>query len=60
MHQRTANDLHEALIQQQDFVRRLALRLTRHPAEADDVAQDVWVSALERAPTGGPPPHSGP
>ncbi|MDB4561762.1 sigma-70 family RNA polymerase sigma factor [bacterium] len=56
MHQRTANDLHEALIQQQDFVRRLALRLTRHPAEADDVAQDVWVRALERAPSGGPPP----
>ena len=54
MHQRTANDLHEALIQQQDFVRRLALRLTRHPAEADDVAQDVWVRALERAPSDGP------
>ena len=54
MHQRTATALHDALIQQQDFVRRLALRLTRHPSEADDVVQDVWVRALERAPSDGP------
>ncbi len=53
MHQGTATALHEALIQQQDFVCRLALRLTQHPAEADDVAQDVWVRALEKGSAGG-------
>ena len=43
--------LAQSLIEHQDFVRKLAQRLTGNPAEADDVAQDTWVRALERRPS---------
>ena len=41
------------LLQDMDWVRRLAARLVRDPASADDLAQETWVRALEHAPRGG-------
>ena len=39
------------LLEHQGWVRDLARRLVRDPALADDVAQSVWVSALEHGPS---------
>ncbi|MGE0192981.1 MAG: RNA polymerase sigma factor [Planctomycetota bacterium] len=43
----------DALLEHGAFLRRLAGRLVRSEAEADDVVQDAWVIALERE---GPAP----
>ncbi len=45
------SSLAQSLVEHQEFVRRLALRLTGDPSEADDAAQDTWVRALERRPS---------
>ncbi|MEM7309017.1 MAG: sigma-70 family RNA polymerase sigma factor [Planctomycetota bacterium] len=42
----------ESLLAQADWIRELARRLVVDDAEADDVAQDAWVSALEHPPSG--------
>lgn len=39
----------DLLLEHRDWVRRLALRLVRDAAEADDVEQQVWLAALEGA-----------
>ncbi len=39
-----------ALLEHEDFVRRLALSLAADPAFADDLAQDTWLAALRRPP----------
>ena len=44
----TTHALRHALVQHEAFVRELALVLTRNPAEADDVAQEVLLRTLER------------
>ncbi len=36
----------EALLRHQAWIRRLALRLARDAAEADDLTQDTWLAAL--------------
>ncbi len=38
----------EALLAESGWLRRLARRLARDPALADDVVQDTWLAALER------------
>lgn len=43
----------EALLTHSRWVRSLALRLTQDDAQADDLVQDTWLSAL-----GNPPRHS--
>ena len=40
----------EATLEQVEWVRRLAVALVGDEAEADDVAQDVWLSALKSRP----------
>lgn len=40
----------EELLEHADWVRRLAAALVRNPAEADDLAQQVWEVALDRPP----------
>jgi len=47
----TLPDLAE-LLEHQDFVLRLARRLVVDEHRADDLAQEVWVTALQRPPTG--------
>ena len=42
----------EALIEHEGFVRSLAKSLVSDHALADDLAQDTWVAALRRPPTG--------
>ena len=44
--------LHQSLVQHHAFVQRLALRLTRDPNEAQDVAQDTFLRALQREQEG--------
>jgi RNA polymerase sigma-70 factor (ECF subfamily) len=44
------DDLAEALLQEAGWVRRVAARMARDVASADDVAQDVWVQALRQRP----------
>jgi RNA polymerase sigma factor (sigma-70 family) len=39
-----------AILAHQDFVRRLARGLIADPAAADDLAQDTWLSFLQRPP----------
>lgn len=41
---------HVALLRHADFLRRIARDLVGEGTEADDLAQDVWVRALERGP----------
>jgi len=38
------------LLEHQDFVRGLARQLVRDPQQAEDLAQDAWIAALERPP----------
>ena len=40
----------EALLGDRDWVLRLARSLARDDAQADDLAQDGWISALKRPP----------
>jgi RNA polymerase sigma factor (sigma-70 family) len=40
----------DALLAQMEWVRELARRLVQDQADADDVAQEVWVAAVERPP----------
>lgn len=51
MHTHTDPALGLSLVRHHEFVRRLALRLTGDPNEADDVTQDLWLRTLE-APSG--------
>ncbi|MFK7928947.1 MAG: RNA polymerase sigma factor [Myxococcota bacterium] len=46
-----ASNLSASLVEHQGFVRRIAIRLTGDPSEADDAIQDTWVRALERRPS---------
>lgn len=51
--QHSTDPAHQALVRHHEFVQRLALRLSRDPNEAHDVAQDTFLRALEgwrRAP----------
>ena len=45
-----ADDLATALLVEAGWVRRVAARLARDAATADDLAQDVWVQALRQRP----------
>jgi RNA polymerase sigma-70 factor (ECF subfamily) len=40
----------DALLAHMEWVRELARRLVQDPSDADDVAQEVWVAAVERPP----------
>ena len=42
--------MEDDLVQQQAFLRRLALRLVADEATADDLVQDAYVLALTRPP----------
>ncbi|MEM6569559.1 MAG: RNA polymerase sigma factor, partial [Planctomycetota bacterium] len=43
------------LLEQNDFLRRLARGLTRDEAAADDLAQETWLQTLRRPPAEGDP-----
>lgn len=45
----------QQLLAQRDWVRRLARRLVRDEARADDLEQQTWLAALDRPPTGNTP-----
>jgi len=44
----------ELLLDNAEFIRRLARSLVRGDAAADDLVQDTWVATLERPPREGP------
>lgn len=50
MDETTKSGLHEALLAQTAWMRRLAASLVRDPESADDLVQDTWVAALRSPP----------
>ena len=41
------------LLEQSDWLRRLALVVIENAADADDLVQDVWLAALKNSPEKG-------